>query len=168
MKHRLPGLSTSIFRTKERTVETSVPISKRLVAAAVCSYCGGLLLLCSMLLSWPWLGRRGQIGGLTMIARADLALRQFDVPSGRLISAAWLLMPVVGAMLMILTSHGARLAHRLALGGALVALGETVLLMRAYTTIGLDPWAGGGLRAAMFGAVLAVAGTVVSCLPRRG
>ena len=136
------------------------------VAATVCAYCGGILLLSSMLLSWPWVGRRGQISGLKMIARVDRTMRQFEVPYGWLISAAWLAMPLCGAMLMILASFGTRIAHRVALIGSLVALVETLLLLRAYHRIGLDPWAGRGLAVAICGAVLAVIGTTVACLPR--
>ncbi len=100
-----------------------------------------------------------------MMSRVDRAMRQFEVPYGRFISVTWLAIPLCGAMLMILASHGARVAHRVALFGSLVALMETVLLLSAYHRIGLDPWAGRGLAVAMCGAVLAAIGTTVACLP---
>ena len=85
---------------------------------------------------------------------------ELGVPHAWLISVAWFAMPVCGAIVMIATAHHSRLATRSAVGVAAFALIETVLMMRAYDSVRLDPWAGYGLAVAMVGAAVATAGSV--------
>ena len=116
--------------------------------------------MASVLLDWPWVGRRGQLHGLTMLARVRRVSTALGVPHAWLLSVAWFAMPVCGAMVMMATAHHSRLATRSAVGVSAFALIETVLMMRAYDGVRLDPWAGNGLAVAMTGAALATAGSV--------
>ena len=133
--------------------------SRLRAAAHVAAYAGGCLLVGSMLLDWPWIGRRGQLQGLTMLSRVRRVSTALGVPHAWLLSVAWFAMPVCGAVVMMATAHHSRRTRRVAVGTAAFALVETLLMMRAYFGVRLDPWAGNGLAVAMAGAALATAGS---------
>lgn len=125
------------------------------------------MLVGSMLLSWPWIGRRGHLHGLTMLARVGHVSEALGVPHHRLLTIAWFAMPVCGALVMLCTGHHRAWSRRVAVVVAVIALVETVLMARAYSDVGLDPWAGKGLVVALAGAVVATVGSAVSWLSCR-
>ena len=90
-----------------------------------------------------------------MLGRVRRVTAALGVDHAWLVSVAWFAMPVCGALAMIATAHHSRRSEWAAVGIAGFALIETVLLMKAYRGVGLDPWAGNGLTVAMTGAALA-------------
>lgn len=131
-------------------------------------YLGGLLMVASMFMYWPSVGRRGSAPGLMLIGRIVRLSRLAGVRHGWLIGALWFLIPLCGAGVMLLTAIATRATRRVAVAAIAVVLVELALLRIVYVRVQLDPWAGGGMVAAALGAIAALVGACGSWWCRRG
>ena len=127
---------------------------KRELFGAAASYLGGLLLALSMVFEWPAPGRRGSEPGLQLIGRISRIARLAGVQWAWLIAPLWFLIPLCGALVMVLTAVGTRRAWIAASAATLVAAAELGLLFHVFGVIGL--WGhecgrrGGGAICAVF------------------